>query len=609
MAKKVKEYHMRCKVCGNIFCYTSRDLSNNTLNEVSTLLSSGASILSAFAGSKYDMYEQNKLSERSSNKIVDYSKCPNCNSKELEEISEEEWQDLQDEMKTPAKDIKINSNASISSLEKRVENFLEDKSWVYAKAYCEHILDMEPQNAKILFYKILANKRASSMEDLINRYISISNEKEVEKIIKTGNKTYIKKIETIDKKIKENRYNVLVNQAKSTDIELELICLSEEFEKYGDYKESKELSQYCLYKAAVAYLNTDDMKNLAIAKNLFMQLDNYEDSKNYLYELAIKYLDYEDIANINEAKEIFTHLDNYKDSKKKIKECNKKISSLQEKKEKNKKIFIIVGIISIVVIFICIICSPSEDEVKLSEISSALEAGNYEKAIDLSEELESEKAKDEYVKLYSYALAKDYIDDGKYESAIEELEKCISYKDSDKLLKQCKEEIYNEVKSLMKQNKYDEAVEKLYIIEDFKDSKDLIKTCEDNSTLYKNYILNYLCTDSKFDKNKLSYFMDNEYNYKKEEIDEFKEFMKEKTIYFDYGCNDVVTYKLSEENELVPTEPNEDIIWKVSSSGLYYYPEGIGTTKYEFTVRRLNSKYLIAYANNKWTPVLIYAEE
>ena len=84
------EHRKKCNVCGNVFCYTSDDMARNLhhLNQASAgKLLSG---LNALGGTAYHMYEQDKRAESSLNKIIDYTKCPNCGSTDLREITEEE---------------------------------------------------------------------------------------------------------------------------------------------------------------------------------------------------------------------------------------------------------------------------------------------------------------------------------------------------------------------------------------------------------------------------------------------------------------------------------------------------------------------------------------
>lgn len=88
---EVKEYRMRCNVCGKIFCYSTKDLAKNKEHSKAALWSSVGSIAGALGGGMYHSYEQGKMADKAIDKIVDYSKCPACHSSDIAELTDEEW--------------------------------------------------------------------------------------------------------------------------------------------------------------------------------------------------------------------------------------------------------------------------------------------------------------------------------------------------------------------------------------------------------------------------------------------------------------------------------------------------------------------------------------
>lgn len=85
-----KEFRMRCNVCGNIYCYTAEDLKENKSNARLAAMQSVGAIASVFAGTNLDMYEQNKAAGRTLSKVVDYGRCPKCNSTNVELMDDNE---------------------------------------------------------------------------------------------------------------------------------------------------------------------------------------------------------------------------------------------------------------------------------------------------------------------------------------------------------------------------------------------------------------------------------------------------------------------------------------------------------------------------------------
>ena len=97
-----KEYRMHCNVCGHIYCYTRSDIDINNQRLRQAKREATASAMNAIAGSSYHMYEQRKAMESSLDDIVDFSKCPKCNSKDVKELTEEEFKAIQSRNNTSA---------------------------------------------------------------------------------------------------------------------------------------------------------------------------------------------------------------------------------------------------------------------------------------------------------------------------------------------------------------------------------------------------------------------------------------------------------------------------------------------------------------------------
>lgn len=85
-----RERRMRCNVCGHIFCYTYDDIKSNNTQSILAGLSALGSLASVAVGSRYDMYEQSKNMDRQSAKVKDFSRCPHCNSTNIQEMDQAE---------------------------------------------------------------------------------------------------------------------------------------------------------------------------------------------------------------------------------------------------------------------------------------------------------------------------------------------------------------------------------------------------------------------------------------------------------------------------------------------------------------------------------------
>lgn len=85
------EYRKKCNVCGKVFCYSTEDIKRNMELAKQAKRSAIMGGLNAVAGTRYDMYEQTKQAQGALDKIVDYKKCPSCNSTDISDLTEEEF--------------------------------------------------------------------------------------------------------------------------------------------------------------------------------------------------------------------------------------------------------------------------------------------------------------------------------------------------------------------------------------------------------------------------------------------------------------------------------------------------------------------------------------
>ncbi len=87
---KPTEYRIRCNTCGNVYCYTSEDVYNNELQKkIAQNADRMARMETVFSSQLLGSVDAQKA-EREKSKIVDFSRCPKCNSTDVKEIPEGE---------------------------------------------------------------------------------------------------------------------------------------------------------------------------------------------------------------------------------------------------------------------------------------------------------------------------------------------------------------------------------------------------------------------------------------------------------------------------------------------------------------------------------------
>lgn len=87
-----EETRVKCDTCGHTYCYTQADLDENKRNADAAVRSSTLSVLNAFGGTQLGTHANMAQAERAVDKIVDFSKCPKCNSRSIRKLSKEEWE-------------------------------------------------------------------------------------------------------------------------------------------------------------------------------------------------------------------------------------------------------------------------------------------------------------------------------------------------------------------------------------------------------------------------------------------------------------------------------------------------------------------------------------
>ena len=87
----VIERYLRCNVCGEVFCYSNKDLERNRALSKEADRARGMAIVDLFGyGGTIASNQSSAKADQLESRIVDYSKCPKCHSSNLSVISAEE---------------------------------------------------------------------------------------------------------------------------------------------------------------------------------------------------------------------------------------------------------------------------------------------------------------------------------------------------------------------------------------------------------------------------------------------------------------------------------------------------------------------------------------
>ena len=89
---KDTETRMKCNACGHIYCYTFEDLQRNEQLAKAAVRDSLLGVGEAVGGTRLGSQVATAKADAKLSQIVDYTKCPHCNSTDVSALTKEEWE-------------------------------------------------------------------------------------------------------------------------------------------------------------------------------------------------------------------------------------------------------------------------------------------------------------------------------------------------------------------------------------------------------------------------------------------------------------------------------------------------------------------------------------
>jgi len=299
------EYRRKCQVCGKIYCYTDADKTASNVNAIAGALGSLAAGLNAIDGSMFGAFAFNAQSDRANSRVTDFTRCPSCGSTSTVELTAEQWEQEQRRLTTsvsPAaqpvtpttKSVEINANATAESLLKRVGLFLEDSEWDTADAYCERVLDVEPENAMAYLGKAMAELHVHNQSELPNCAGALENSSNFKKACRFASG---ETAEFLDSLLLRQKYNKAVALQNAAFDETGYLRAGEAFRACAGFLDSdnrrddciiaaeesskaiKEMALEELYKTAIEQEETGTLESLQAAEQAFLSLEDWKDAR------------------------------------------------------------------------------------------------------------------------------------------------------------------------------------------------------------------------------------------------------------------------------------------------------------------------------------------
>ena len=302
------------------------------------------------------------------------------------------------------------STVHIAPLLKRAFMFLEDGNWEEADAYCEKVLDQDPENAQAYLGKLMAELRVRRQEELQNCQQPFNANNNYRKAVRFGGDRMSSVLNGYITHINERNenarltdiYNSSVNAMSAATSETEFKSVAETFRTIPGFKDADSLAGQCLDKAEIC-------RKDAI----------YSSGKSLMTGKAVSYYE----AAIN----TFRTISGWKDADEQIAACQRKITKIKRRAkisaEITTSIIIVFVAVSIVWILWTTTVSPKQ---KLNKAMKLLDSGDYDSAYALLEEL----GKSDVIAAHKYNEALTLMNSGDFEAALPLLEG-LSYRDSE----------------------------------------------------------------------------------------------------------------------------------------------------------------------------------
>ena len=153
----------------------------------------------------------------------------------------------------------VAASATVESLLKRIEMFLEDGDWDSADEYCEKVLDITPENAQAYLYKLMVELEVHHIDELQEYEFPFDERDNYHKVMRFGDERLKAQLTAAI----EHMFSIFIERILKEDG-------PENFKSYSDYTLSKAL---CITQARVS--------NLKVRKELVYPYEDFSWKKSF----------------------------------------------------------------------------------------------------------------------------------------------------------------------------------------------------------------------------------------------------------------------------------------------------------------------------------------
>ena len=378
-------------------------------------------------------------------------------------------------------------NVNTKPLLTRAFMFLEDGNWEEADAYCERVLDQDPQNAQAYLGKLLAEMHVAKQEDLQYSDQTFENSSNYQKAMRFDK-------DNLGTKLIELRklriYNSAVKTMNTAGTEAGFKNAAETFKTISGFKDVDELADQCLLKAEECRKNAiydeaqrymeDGRKNTSADREQAMR--SYQIAINTFSEiLGWKDAEYQNQECRNCIEIIKTQIETARLENERQQEL-RRIANKKAARKRKRTITIVTPIVVACISFIIVLTTVIIPNRKYKAAVELYNAGRYEDAIAAFTALAGYKDSamqiekcETAIKDEKYVAAVELYNAGKNEDAIAVFTDLDGYKDSVSQIKKCETAIndakYNAAVALIEEGDIINAYENLIALNGYKESK------------------------------------------------------------------------------------------------------------------------------------------
>lgn len=327
------------------------------------------------------------------------------------------------------------SAESAAGLLRRAEIMLDEGDFFRAEELCENALNIEPENARIYYVKLLAEFKVKSAERLGELSGDLEQSSNYRMIMRFGDDEMKAELSEYRKSALYNKY---LNALERADTEELCLKAAEGFGELGDFQNSREMSQKALEKAEKVKREFEAARSERI------------------YVQAKKLLERNDYGELSQALPLLSELGNYKDSAELLSRTQNTIAEIdeerkeaarqtaeieeqkREKRNKLRKNALKTAAIAVPAAAVVSITAVSAHNITLS--------GKYKSAVEMRE-------------------------NGDFDGAAEAFSKLGSYSDAET---QFTETLYQKAEALYEQKDYDEAERSFVALGNYSDSAEYV---------------------------------------------------------------------------------------------------------------------------------------